>query len=146
MYWLGYLKEAREAADLDWKAIGGTWGVATSRLKDWQPDGIRLQYSEFDSLIARIAQNSSLLANYVHKYFVDIFRHLTSLIPVLSSGAEVHYIVGNSKFYDTLVPVDRIYAKLLSDIGFVDVKIETLRKRNSKKELFEYVVSAKKQR
>ncbi len=144
MYWLGYLKEAREAAELDWKAIGGTWGVATSRLKDWQPNGVRVQYSDFDVLVGEIAQNSPLLANYVHKYFVDALIHLQSLLPVLSPGARVFYIVGNSKFYNTLVPVDRIYARLFSDVGFVDVKIETLRKRNSKKELFEYVVSATK--
>lgn len=38
MYWLGYLNEAREAGELDWQAIGGTWGVATSRLNQWEPD------------------------------------------------------------------------------------------------------------
>jgi hypothetical protein len=144
MYWLGYLKEAREAAELDWKAIGGTWGVATSRLKDWHPDGVRLQYSELDTLIAEIAQSSSLLANYVHKYFVDVSQHLSSLTQVLAPGARVFYIVGNSKFYNTLVPVERIYAHLLSEVGFVNIKIERLRKRNSKAELYEYVVSATK--
>ena len=35
MYWLGFLHDAREAGELDWQAIGGTWGVATSRLNDW---------------------------------------------------------------------------------------------------------------
>lgn len=29
MYWLGLLTNGRNAAELDWKAIGGTWGVAT---------------------------------------------------------------------------------------------------------------------
>ncbi|KAB2852491.1 MAG: site-specific DNA-methyltransferase, partial [Anaerolineae bacterium] len=33
MYWLGFLNEAREAGELDWEAIGGTWGIATSRLQ-----------------------------------------------------------------------------------------------------------------
>lgn len=144
MYWLGYLKEAREAAELDWKAIGGTWGVATSRLKNWQPNGVKVLYSDFDALISEIAQNSSLLANYVHKYFVDSLIHLQNLLPVLSPSARVFYVVGNSKFYNTLVPVDQIYAHLLADVGFIDVRIDTLRKRNSKKELFEYVVSARK--
>ena len=37
MYWLGYLQNGREAGELDWQAIGGTWGVATSRLGKWQP-------------------------------------------------------------------------------------------------------------
>jgi len=37
MYWLGYLSATSDAGELDWQAIGGTWGIATSRLKDWQP-------------------------------------------------------------------------------------------------------------
>jgi len=37
MYWLGYLVNGRDAAELDWLAIGGTWGVATSRLAEWSP-------------------------------------------------------------------------------------------------------------
>ena len=39
MYWLGYLTNGRDAGELDWLAIGGTWGVATSRLGDWSANG-----------------------------------------------------------------------------------------------------------
>jgi DNA modification methylase len=144
MYWLGYLTDARGAADLDWQAIGGTWGVATSRLLKWESNGIRIQYSEFDSIIENIRKRSPLLAKYVHKYFSDISLHLASLYNVLAADARVFYVVGNSKFYETLVPVEAIYASLLQQNGFVDVAIETLRKRNSKKELLEFVVSARK--
>ncbi len=142
MYWLGYLNEAREAGDLDWDAIGGTWGIATSRLTQWTPNGTPIQYAGFDDLIGEIAQNSPLLANYVHRYFLDMIDHLTSLSRVLAPGAKVFYIVGNSKFYDTLVPVERIYVSLLEQCGFGHIVVEPLRKRNSKKELYEYVVSA----
>lgn len=38
MYWLGYLVNGRDAGDLDWQAIGGTWGIATSRLAEWSAD------------------------------------------------------------------------------------------------------------
>jgi len=31
MYWLRFFRTGREAGELDWDAIGGTWGVATSR-------------------------------------------------------------------------------------------------------------------
>ncbi len=144
MYWLGYLTDAREAADLDWQAIGGTWGVATSRLLKWESNGIRIQYSEFDSIIEKIRTRSSLLANYVHKYFSDISLHFAGLYNVLAPEARIFYVVGNSKFYETLVPVEAIYASLLQQNGFVNVAIETLRKRNSKKELLEFVVSARK--
>ena len=37
MYWLSYLRDGREAGELDWKAIGGTWGIATSRVGKWSP-------------------------------------------------------------------------------------------------------------
>jgi DNA modification methylase len=141
MYWLGYLNEAREAGDLDWEAIGGTWGVATSRLAQWTPDGVTVQHDGFYDLVRQIAASSPLLANYVHKYFVDMAAHLNSLSRVLVPGAKVFYVVGNSKFYDTLVPVERIYESLMAQCGFKYIKSDLLRKRNSKKELYEFVVS-----
>lgn len=144
MYWLGYLNEAREAGDLDWEAIGGTWGVATSRLAQWTPDGVTVPHDGFDGLVRQIAESCPLLANYVHKYFVDMVTHLKSLSCILTPGAKVFYVVGNSKFYDTLVPVERIYESLLAQCGFKNVKSDLLRKRNSKKELYEFVVSAER--
>ncbi len=142
MYWLGYLKDGREAGDLDWQAIGGTWGVATSRLQQWQPNGVQVEHSGFEAMIEKIAQSSPVLARYVHKYFADIVLHLQSLKPVLAPGARLFYIVGNSKFYDTLVPVEQIYASLFKQVGFSDMRIEAIRKRNSKKELIEFCVEA----
>jgi hypothetical protein len=144
MYWLGYLTEAREAAELDWQAIGGTWGVATSRLQHWQPNGHALSDQQFLNLLDPIRLHSPLLANYVHKYFVDVSQHLQSVYAALAPNAPVYYIVGNSKFYDTLVPVDELYAHLLREAGFVDTGVRIIRKRNSKKELYEYIVSARK--
>ena len=142
MYWLGYLHEAREAGDLDWAAIGGTWGIATSRLTQWTSAGAVVQHDGFDQIIDHIAHRSLLLANYVHRYFVDTVSHLTSLSRVLAPEARVFYVVGNSKFYDTLVPVEKIYGSLLAQCGYHDIQIHPLRKRNSKKELYEFIVSA----
>lgn len=142
MYWLGYLNEAREAGDLDWEAIGGTWGVATSRLMQWTSNGTRVEHPGFNELINHIGEHSPLLANYVHRYFVDTVAHLTSLSRVLSPGAKIFYIVGNSKFYDVLAPVDQLYVSILTQCGFNDARSQVLRKRNSKKELYEYIVTA----
>jgi DNA modification methylase len=144
MYWLGYLKDGREAGELDWQTIGGTWGIATSRLQTWQASKKQIQYPEFDNIITEISKQSSPLANYVHKYFVDISIHLRNLYPLLSPNAKVFYIVGNSRFYNILVPVERIYASLLEVCGFTDIKVEVIRKRNSKKELYEFIVEARK--
>jgi hypothetical protein len=144
MYWLGYLKEAREAGELDWQAIGGTWGIATSWVGRWRSNGREVDYPGFAQMIQRIAEQSQLLANYVHKYFVDIAQHLTSLFPHIAPGGKVFYIVGNSKFYETLVPVENIYASLLQTAGFANPEVTLLRKRNSKKELYEFLISAQK--
>ena len=148
MYWLGYFEEAREAGELDWQAIGGTWGVATSRLMQWQSSNDTYCPAYLNSIVEKIAQvenkHSKLLATYISKYFEDAWTHLCSLAPVVSSGGEVHYIVGNSTFYDILLTVEQIYRDMLLELGFADVSIHVLRKRNSKKELLEYEVCGHK--
>lgn len=143
MYWLGFLTNGREAGELDWQAIGGTWGCATSNLSSWKPiyDDI-VPFPKFGLIISSISKDHILLGRYVHKYFQDIKIHLQSLKKVMAPGGRCYYIVGNSKFYGTLLPVEEIYAALFEDLGFVNSRIETLRKRSSKKELYEYIVYA----
>jgi hypothetical protein len=143
MYWLGYLTDGRQAGELDWQAIGGTWGCATSLLGKWKPaiDG-GIPYAKFDRIITAIGKDHEILSRYVHKYFEDIKRHIDSLRDVLAHGAHCYYVVGNSKFYGTLVPVEWIYAALFEEAGFTNVHIETIRKRTSKKELYEYIIHA----
>lgn len=143
MYWLGYLDSGNQAGELDWQAIGGTWGCATSKLMSWVSDPhIHVSYAGFDEITSRIAQHSQVLSLYVTKYFEDTIRHIRSLKKVLAPLAQVHYIVGNSKFYDVILPTEELYAAIFESEGFHNVHIETIRKRTSKKELFEYVVSA----
>ena len=146
MYWLGYLTNTSDAGELDWKAIGGTWGIATSRLGTWsRQDDCRLP-ADVDEIARRIAAqanaNSTLLAAYVAKYCEDMARHFHSLRRVLKKDARVHYIVGNSTFYGVLVPTEQLYATMLRECGFVDVSVRPIRKRNSKKALVEFDVSA----
>jgi hypothetical protein len=148
MYWLRYLEEAREAGELDWKAIGGTWGVATSRLQDWTakagtffPD---ILTEKLEMIRQAEEKNADLLARYVAKYFEDTWFHPKSLAPSMKAGAEAHYIVGNVTFYGNVVAVEEIYAAMFRELGFVDVRIDLLRKRNSNKHLYEYDVVARK--
>ena len=145
MYWLGYLVESYEAGEMDWKAIGGTWGVATSRLNDWQPNyGIVHPHlsAVWDSMRRGENKNGSLLANYIHKYFDDIFGHFKALRSVMKPGGRVHYIVGNSTFYGTILETQNVYADIMRKSGFANVEVRAIRKRNSKKELFEFAVSS----
>ena len=145
MYWLGYLADGRAAGEMDWQAIGGTWGCATSNVAKWKPsEGETVPSDGFGVTLERIAARSPLLSNYVRKYFHDMVAHCGGLYAVTKPGATVHYIVGNSKFYDTMLPVETIFAHMFAHVGFSDVDIKAIRKRTSKKELFEFVVSAKK--
>lgn len=145
MYWLGFLSEAREAGELDWQAIGGTWGIATSRLTTWEPSH-SCTMGSLDSTIRGISdsdgKNGELLSLYVKKYYHDMDRHIESVRGLLKPGAEVHYIIGNSTFYGIHVDTAKLYEESLLAHGFKNVESRVIRKRNSKKELFEYCTSA----
>ena len=141
MYWLGYLEAPSDAGELDWQAIGGTWGAATSRVAVWESEP-KSALADVNALTARIARKSDVLARYVAKYFFDMQAHVKSLSRVVARGGQVHYVVGNSKFFDVVVPVERYFAEIFERSGFRDSRVTPLRKRTSKRELFEYLVSA----
>jgi len=145
MYWLGYLQDRSRAGVLDWSAIGGTWGSATSNLSSWvpEPGGPDLG-ADTEARLHAISLRSPLLSSYVRKYFHDMFQHQKSLARVLRPGGAAFFVVGNSKFYDVVVPVERVLARQFEQAGFVSLEIETLRKRSSKKELYEYLIFARR--
>jgi DNA modification methylase len=145
MYWLGFLTDAKEAGELDWEAIGGTWGIATSRLLTWKPtDAVIPKY--LPPIVERIRashpKNGELMAQYVHKYFDDMFAHFQAAAKIVRPGGSAHYIVGNSTFYGHIVPAERLYCDQLLAAGFVRAEARAIRKRNSKKELVEFHVIA----
>ena len=147
MYWLGYLTNGRDAGELDWVAIGGTWGIATTRLLSWEPAERSFQHRLLAEPLKKIAhrdnKNGPLLAKYVEKYFDDMWSHFQGLSSVLARGAELHYIVGNSTFYGTVLPTEQIYEVMLKKLGFADVECRPIRKRNSKKALIEFDVTGR---
>jgi len=145
MYWLGYLADRSRAGVLDWRAIGGTWGSATSNLSSWVPDpGVPDLGADTEARLSAIGARSALLSSYVRKYFHDMFRHFEALGRVLRPGGSAFFVVGNSKFYDVVVPVEQILARQFEQAGFRGLAIETLRKRSSKKELYEYLIVARR--
>lgn len=147
MYWLGFLSNGRDAGELDWTAIGGTWGIATSRLTEWHRSTEHFKSERLARVLDQIAhadnRSGVVLANYVAKYFDDMWAHFQGLVPVLAPAAELHYIVGNSTFYGTVVSTELLYAEMLEALGFSEVECRAIRKRNSKKELVEYDVVAR---
>ncbi|GBC92982.1 hypothetical protein HRbin15_01465 [bacterium HR15] len=143
LYWLGFLKTPREAGELDWQAIGGTWGAATSRLLDIELNNNELyaMLPELQIIVGTIDRRSPLLSRYVVRYFQDMYTHLQHLSRLLKKGACIRYIVGNAKFYDVIVPTEQLLAHLMQEVGIEQLRIEPLRKRNSKKELVEFLIS-----
>ena len=146
MYWLGFLREKRDAGELYWRAIGGTWGIATSRVGAWQRRADTFFPDYTPAILGKIreadAASGDVLSRYVGKYFEDIWSHLRSALAIVRRGASLHYIVGNSKFYDVVVPTELIYRDMLLEAGASRVDVVPLRKRNSKKELIEFDVIA----
>lgn len=143
MYWLGFLSDGRAAGELDWRAIGGTWGVATSKLTRWRPES-KLELSGLSALVRRIERDSPVLARYVERYFCDMDEHVAGMVQVLARGGRASYVVGNSKFFDVVVPAEQLFAQLFRRHGLKAVTTRVLRRRTSKKELFEYLVSGQR--
>jgi hypothetical protein len=145
MYWLRFIDQPREAGELDWKAIGGTWGIATSRLMGWDPAGDPPLGTQFKDTLTEISglpeKNAPLLAQYIRKYFHDMWMHFLSARRVLAPHGKAIYVVGNSTFFGRAVPTQEWYSELMRHAGFKTIDIQVLRKRNSKKELFEYAVT-----
>ncbi|MGW5055107.1 hypothetical protein [Actinokineospora sp. NPDC004072] len=148
MYWLRYLDQASDAGDLDWLAIGGTWGTATSKLNSWTPVTATPVDDAMSAVCDRIRQdggkNGPLLATYVHKYHHDMWLHFQAITPQVKPGGRVSYIIGNSTFYKHEVPAHEWYAAMLRELGYAGVEVEVIRKRNSNKALFEYDVTARR--
>lgn len=145
MYWTKFLNEAREAGELDWLAVGGTWGIATSRLISWQMQEKNLP-EEIFSIVEKIklcdGKNAQLLSSYVLKYFHDMHLHLSSVRSILQDRAELHYIVGNSTFFGNMVDTAALLSASMRLLGYSDVHTEIIRKRNCNKALYEYCISA----
>jgi hypothetical protein len=112
-------------------------------LSSWKPE-VALELPKLCALSRKIAQHSPILSRYVERYFCDMDRHIAGLARVLSRGGDAHYVIGNSKFFDVMVPAEKLFAALFERHGFENVRTRVLRRRTSKKELFEFLVSARR--
>ena len=146
MYWLNFLETGEQAGELDWKAIGGTWGIATSRLSSWKCENKNLSQKLYDvcsKIKSADNKNGETMALYVMKFFDDMYIHFSNLRRKLNNGAEINYILGNSSFYGNFVDTDNIIKDTLSFLGYSDIDSSIIRKRNCNKGLFEYKISAR---
>ncbi len=145
LYMLDYISERHEAGLIDLDTIGGTWGVATTRLKKGV---VEPAYPIVDELISPIAdsirKSDNLMANYLMKYFNLLSKQILAMDPLLRPGARISYVVGNSWLKGCYVETDKLLLDLFEGLGFLPKEVERFRKRNSGKDLFESIVYASK--
>ncbi len=142
LYLLEFFSTPKEAATLDLRTIGGTWGAATSALMKGVIEPRPAVESAAGSVIARLHEVSPLMGNYVTKYFNSMDLHISAVRPKLRSGASVGYVVGNSESKGVMVETHDILGEILVANGFSRIDHEVLRKRNSGAGLIEVTVSA----
>jgi tRNA G10 N-methylase Trm11 len=146
LYFFDFFSEPSEAAELDKKSIGGTWGKATS---DLQKGRIAPVNSDLEEIVGETVEkirsknklkNTNLMANYVMKYFNMLYQHIESLKEILVENAKVAYVIGNSEIKGVEIPADVWLGKILEIFDFSVDYIIRARKRHSGKKLYEAIV------
>jgi hypothetical protein len=140
LFFFDFIQDAEAVGQLETAAIGGTWGKATSVLSAGVEPKNETVKTLLKPYLTGINANGGLMANYVTKYFNDMFDHARQVARVCKKHCRLAYVVGNSKFYGHPLPTDEILAALFQHCGFNLDRIDKMRKRQSKAGLYEAVV------
>lgn len=140
LFFFDFITSAQAVGQLEADAIGGTWGKATSVHARGIAPKNQVIKSLLDPYLRGIHSNGNLMANYVVKYFNNMWDHAEQIAEVCTKRARLAYVIGNSKFYGHPLPSDEILASIFEHFGFRLEKIERMRKRQSKTGLYEAIV------
>jgi hypothetical protein len=140
LFFFDFIAGPAAVGALEMEAIGGTWGKATSVLARGIAPRNKVIETLLDPYLRGIPARGDLMANYVVKYFNDLFEHAGQVAKVCKRRARLAYVIGNSKFYDQPLPSDEILASVFAHFGFELERIDRMRKRQSKSGLYEAVV------
>lgn len=145
LYFFDFFDRPVQAANLDKRTIGGTWGTATSILAKGEltPDPPALG-AIIGPTADAIRAADNLMANYVVKYFNLVAAQVQAMTPLLAPGARVAYVVGCSRIKGVYVETDTLLGRVFEVLGYRVDGIERFRRRNSGKNLFESIVYAYK--
>ncbi len=136
LFFMELVEDATEATELDVKAIGGTWGRATSILqKEYLPPNTGIE--EFLTYIPELLPKSLLMCNYATKYFNMMHEHIKELRKQVNEGFKGVYVVGNSRLSGVEIYTEIILGKIFEKEGFNFDKVVVFRKRGGKKKLYE---------
>lgn len=136
LFFMELIDNAKEATEIDLKAIGGTWGRATSILqKEYLEPHPEIE--EFLEYIPLLKPKSLLMCNYATKYFNMMHDHIRSLRKVANQGFKGVYVVGNSRLSGIEIYTEIILGKIFEKEGFNFDEVVVFRKRGGKKKLYE---------
>jgi DNA modification methylase len=147
LYMLGLMTTPREAADLDKRTIGGTWGSATSELSKGIIEPINEAVATVvGPLASEIREQDNLMANYVMHYFNRLSVQIAEMDPFLTPDARLAYVVGNSRIKGVYVETDVLLGEIMErmGLGYKVFDVHRFRRRHSGVKLYESIVYAKK--
>ncbi len=148
LYFFDFFEKPKEAADLDKKTIGGTWGTATSVLSKGEIEPLFPAVEKFVKPVTdNIRKLDNLMANYVMKYFNLLTKQIIRMDEFLSDDVKIAYVVGNTNIKGTYVATDQILGDIIKNLGLGYKKtwINRFRRRHSGKDLFESLVYGSKE-
>ena len=147
LFFFDLFDNPRQASRLDFKTIGGTWGIATTRLVKGKVQPLYPVIEEVVGPVAdKIRSNDNLMANYVMKYFNLLAKQILAMEQVAAENIRVAYVVGNSEIKNVYVETDVLLGKIFEGLGlgYRVKEINRFRKRHSGVDLYESVVYASK--
>lgn len=139
LFFMELIHDATTATEIDLRAVGGTWGRATSNLMNTEVK----PYSALEDILSfrrELFSSHPLLCNYAVRYFNQMFEHLRQLKKVVSPNFRGAYVVGNSRLDGVEIHTEVLLAKIFKRIGFKVDEILLFRKRGGKKQLYESAV------
>src|SRR6185295_560241 len=111
-------KGKREAGELDCRTVGGTWGTATSSLLKGTVSPLNEAVeATIGPVVAEIRKLDTLMANYCMHYFNGLAQHFQNLMPYLSNGARLAYVVGCSRLRGVYVETDVLLSHLIAQLS-----------------------------
>jgi len=138
MGWLGFAKSHK-----DLKAIKDSMvvcdNVSKGLIRDFYHSRLVYTNEWIEEIKRKITQNIAKrgvyrrkdMPNIVHKYFDDMYRTMSKIIPALNPSGRFILVVGDSLIADVYVPTDLLIARIGQDLGLEIEKIEKARERRS---------------
>ena len=140
LFFMDIFDNPSQSAELDIKAIGGTWGRATSDLYNVKIEPYKHLNSILENIRAELISKSNLMCNYIIKYFNMLDDHIGTLKQVISKDFRGAYVVGNSRIKGVEIHTELILSEIFEARGFNVDELITFRKRGGKAKLYETAI------